>query len=460
MSDFPPPPGRDPLPPPRPPEGTGPEPRQPPSSTEPSAGGAFAAPSEQGPRGFAPPGFGPPQAPATPGDPTAPFAPLPTVDAAPGSPQPSKKKLWIVAGVAAIVAIAIVSWIVATNGDGDKTVVAPVETASDPAPETSDVGAAVQPDTSPDSSQSSETDSANNGSDTGGSDTTDASEPASSDRSETTDATSSPPPQSTIVTGQAITLDDGTIVRLDSVTPNAPPSDDFFQPDPGTSLTRLEIEGCGGRDGFATSSLNWLGFLEDNTSVDAFLFGGDLESVTVADGACIRGSVDLQVPDGHNVVSVVMRDSLFQEAARWDTTTATPVDAPLQSPKPVSTFGVGEKATFPDGSTAVLKSVTPNAPPLNEFSPPDPGRQLVRIEVEQCAGSTPLSVSGVYWYAAAVDNRTGSSTFAGDTLPTIDLAAGQCAAGLVEIDLPADATVGTVFLTDVTLKEIARWRAT
>ena len=45
------------------------------------------------------------------------------------------------------------------------------------------------------------------------------------------------------------------------------------------------------------------------------------------------------------------------------------------------------------------------------------------------------------------------------TLSSIDLAAGQCSAGTVQVDLPADAQPRYVMLTDPLFDEIARWAA-
>ena len=276
---------------------------------------------------------------------------------------------------------------------------------------------------------------------------------------ETSEPSTSAPTTANAVVGDTVTLDDGTLARVNSVTPNAPPFDDFFPPEAGTTLSRVDVEVCAGSEGYSANSLYWLGFLEDNTSVDPFVFGGDLPTVGIAPGSCIRGSIDLQVPDGHTLASVVMRGTLFEEAARWDVTSSVPVSAPLQSPNPSTVSGLGETITLSDGSTAVVKSVVPNAPPLEEFFPPDPGRQYVRVEVEQSAGSVPRQVNPAYWYAAAEDNSTGEATFGGSTLASIQLAPGECAAGFVEIDLPAAATVATVFVTDEALQEAARWRA-
>jgi hypothetical protein len=124
----------------------------------------------------------------------------------------------------------------------------------------------------------------------------------------------------------------------------------------------------------------------------------------------------------------------------------------------VASLVLYETATFGDGATAVVRAVQPNAPPLDDFFPADPGRQLVRADVQVCAGSTALDVGPIYWYVSATDNRTGEATFGGSTLSSTSIAPGECAAGLVELDLPADAVVSNVIITDSTLVEQARFR--
>ena len=241
------------------------------------------------------------------------------------------------------------------------------------------------------------------------------------------------------------------------MTPNAPLIDDFFTPDEGNTITRLDIEGCAGDEPFNLNPIYWTGFLADNTAADYFIFGGDLPSIELAPGACLHGSIDLEVPAGGSVTSVVLLGQLFDEVARWDTTSSVPVTGPLVAPDPVEPSPVGSKLTLPDGSTAVVTSVVPNAPPLDENFPPEEGRQIVRIEVEQCAGGEPLSINPAYWWAAAADNHLGQSQFGGSTLPSLTLAAGECVAGTVEIGLAADAKVAQIILTNDGFTEAAFW---
>ena len=88
----------------------------------------------------------------------------------------------------------------------------------------------------------------------------------------------------------------------------------------------------------------------------------------------------------------------------------------------------------------MIRSFTPNAPPRNQFSTPDPGNQLVEIDVELCAGSAPLSVNPLYWLVTDSGNVTYGAELGGQTLTTIELAAGNCTAGVVAFEMPDAST--------------------
>lgn len=387
------------------------------------------------------------------------FSPIPAPSPTPGSTPPVWKKWWFAVGLLVVAGGIVTAIVVATSNKDEARVTSdtrfdditvPTFDVTIPditSPQIPDVTVDITipsgttPDTTPDTTLDTTLDT-----------TADTSTEA------TTSATGGVDSDDLIV-GQIATVDGGSTVRLNSVTPNAPLLDDFFTPDEGNTITRLDVEGCAGTEGLYFNSLYWQGFAEDNTSIDAFLFGGDLPTFEIAPGACIRGLIDLEVPAGKNLSSVVMQGTLFQEAARWNTNDSVPVDGPLVAAAPVTTFGLAETAMLPDGATAVVRAVTPNAPPLDDFFPPDAGRQLVRADVQVCAGTTPLDVGPIYWYVSATDNRTGEATFGGSTLSSAELAAGECGAGLIELDLPADATVNNVIITDSALTEAARFRA-
>ena len=105
-----------------------------------------------------------------------------------------------------------------------------------------------------------------------------------------------------------------------------------------------------------------------------------------------------------------------------------------------------------------LRSVTDNTPPIDDFFAPDPGRQYSQLDIEMCAGTEPLAVNGLYWFGVSTDSWMGTAALLGDTLPVIDMAAGQCAAGIVQIDLPAGSVITQVVYTDQGLAELVRWQ--
>jgi hypothetical protein len=150
-------------------------------------------------------------------------------------------------------------------------------------------------------------------------------------------------------------------------------------------------------------------------------------------------------------------DEMFEEAARWSTASSSEVTGPLRSDTDVESVPLGEVVTLPEGHTAVARSVTPNFPPPDEFADPGPGRQLVEVDVEVCAGSTSLQVSPIDWVVVAEDNRVGDWAFHSGTLPSIEIAAGECAAGTVYLDIAADATIAYVTYGDLLLTELGRW---
>jgi hypothetical protein len=383
------------------------------------------------------------------------LTPIPTPTPTPGSSPPVWKKWWFAVGLL-VVAGGIVTAIVVATSKKDEVQVTSDTRFDDITVPTFDV---TIPDiTAPQITIPDVTVDITIPSATTPDTTLDTTADTSTDATEATTAPTGGIDTDDLIVGQTATVEGGSTVRLNSITPNAPLIDDLFTPDEGNTITRLDIEGCAGTEGLYFNSLYWQGFAEDNTSIDSFLFGGDLPTFEIAPGACIRGLIDLEVPAGKTVSSVVMQGSLFQEAARWNTNESVPVDGPLVATAPITTFGLNETAKLPDGATAVVRAVTPNAPPLDDFFPPAPGRQLVRADVEVCAGTTPLEVGPIYWYVSATDSRTGEATFGGSTLSSIQLAAGECGAGLVELDLPADATADNVIITDSALTEAARFR--
>jgi hypothetical protein len=250
---------------------------------------------------------------------------------------------------------------------------------------------------------------------------------------------------------------DGSTVRINRITDDVGGEDDLLQPAEGHTLSAAELEACAGPDGFSVNPLEWLTFLDDGTSADPFLFGGELPTLRLAPGGCVRGSIEFEVPAGRTLASVVLIDVFREEQARWMREGAVEPDGRLVAANPPDARSVGETLTFGPDHTATVRSVDDDAAPLEEFNRPAEGRQYARLDVELCAGTEPLAIGPIYWVGITEDGWAGTSALLGDTLPNIELAAGECAAGLVELDVAAGQQVTTVLLLDQLLAETGRW---
>lgn len=400
---------------------------------------------------FAPPGspFGAPPEPGS----QVPFG------AAPVPPTPliqeagtSKKLMWFVVALLAIALIAAAVIAVATQGDDSEGEVAGTETTvvttasiagtevpPSPAPTTAAPSTEALPTTAP---------------------------PATTAIPATTPPTASAPPDTPsdgvpdggagpVPVGTTVRAD-GSLVRVNRVTPNSP-GDEFFQPEPGNTITEIEVEACAGPEGFSSNSFYWSAFLADNTAADNFLFGDDLAALTLNPGGCTRGVVTFEVPEGQAVTSVVLTDPIFSEIARWNTEGAVEVGERLAPETQPEAVPVGTRVTFGADHSATVQTVQDAAPPLDDFFPPDAGHQYNRIDLEMCAGAEQLSVNGLTWYGVGTEHWTGTAVLLGDTLPVIELAAGECVAGAVQIEMPEGTTTAYVLYVEPGSGEIARW---
>jgi hypothetical protein len=273
----------------------------------------------------------------------------------------------------------------------------------------------------------------------------------------TTPETSAPAGDAGI--GDSIALDDGGSARVVSLTPDAPPRRELFPPDPGFTYTEAEVEQCAGSERLSINPLYWKAFLTDNTEAEVSILSNDMQTFDMAPGGCSRGWVAFSVPEGATIGDVVLTDELFSEIGRWTAETTVPVSGPLTSSSAVETAALGETVELTGGGTAVVRSIAPDAPPTNELFPAEAGRQYVDVDVELCAGSEALSVNPLYWLLTAEDNYTGGASLGGGTLPTIDVAAGECAAGIVQFDMLDESVPAYVVYTGTLFEELARWSA-
>lgn len=264
------------------------------------------------------------------------------------------------------------------------------------------------------------------------------------------------PGGSAVPVGTVVELDDGTVVRVNAVTPDAPPRFDYIEPDPGFTFTEAELELCAGPRGAFVYSRSLMAFLDDHTEAEVSI-GSDLRGVELSPGGCTRGFVVFHVPAGATVADIVFTDDSFTEVARWSVASAVPVDAPLQPAQSAAATPVGTAVELGEGATAVVRSVTADATPVSDDRSAPAGYQLVELDVEVCAGTDELRVSPRHWLVTAQDHYTGGGDFATGTLPPLDVAPGQCVAGTVQVSIPESSTPGWVVLTGELFDEEARW---
>ena len=391
------------------------------------------------PPSLPPPGLPPPgSVPAS--------VPEPTPD------SPWWKRWWAIAG-AAVLVLGLVGAIaaLAASSDDDDTVTGATGVTAPGSTEAEPSTIATSPESAAETSTP---------------ETTESTVPETSAAPETSEGAATPPestaPETTEPTadpgiGDTITFADGGSARVNAITPNAPPRRELFPPDPGFTFTEAEVELCAGSDRTSINPLYWTAFLTDNTEAEVSILSTDLQTFDMAPGACSRGWVAFSVPDGGTLGDVVLTSQLFSEIGRWTTATTAPVTAPLTSGSVLLAAAIGEPVELDDGGTAVVRSITPNAPPANELFPAEPGRQLVDVDVELCAGSESLSINPLYWLMTAQDNYTGGASLVGGTLPTIDVAAGQCVAGIVQLDMLEQSVPAYVVYTGALFEELARW---
>ena len=371
-------------------------------------------------------------------------------DAAPEGPSKPLWKRWWVIAIAAVIVLLVIGAIAGGGGDDADAPSATDEGDPSTAPEPSATSAtsedpSVIPGTSnvPDTSAPPPT-----------------TVPTTAATSTSEEPTTAPPTTLTdsadAIVGSTLETGSGGLARVNAITPNAAPRNEFLGPDPGFTFTEAEVEICAGEDGQSANPLYWKAFLADNTEADVS-FGSELQTVGLAPGGCTRGWVAFSVPDGATVSDIVLTDAILSEIARWSVASSTPVEGPLTPFKTVEAGALGAPLELDAGATAVVRSITANATPSNEFTTVDPGHQLVEIDVELCAGTEPLSVNPLYWLATAQDHYTGGAALGGGTLSSLEVAPGQCAAGTVQIDMLEQSIPAYVILTDPILDEWARW---
>lgn len=394
-------------------------------------------------------------------------APSPLIQDA-GAPERLK---WFVLAVVAIVAAVVIALLLSLRGGDDEDAAADTITAAETGEATTDepTGDELAPGTTgiapPATSPSVATAAASTAAPEPTADVTEA--PAATTESVApadTDPPPTAPPAGEIPDGDdgpvpvGVTVRaGGNLVRVNRVVTDAQPVD-LFDPQPGNTITAIEVEACAGPAGFAANAFYWTAYLGDDSTAENYLFGDEFPSVRLQPGGCVLGVITYEVPEGSPVASFALANHVFDEIGRWSVDGAVEPGAALAPETEPASVAVGETVPFGPGHTATLRSVTDAAEPLEDIFQPQPGRQYNRIEVEVCAGSEALNVNGLSWSGVATDHSMGTSALVGDTLEPSEVAAGECLAGLVELDMREGSTTAYVLYTGPLGDELARWR--
>jgi hypothetical protein len=268
-------------------------------------------------------------------------------------------------------------------------------------------------------------------------------------RDETPDSTNETNP--TAMAPRAVAMDDGTVVRLNGVEREVRASGSTSPPLDST-VTRIDVEACAGSEGHQAGPLRWQGVLAGGRVVEAMVDAGDLPTVGLGAGACIRGHVDLEVPPREEIVAIRFVDPAGMELARWTQLDGFGRVPPLEPPIGAEALPRGEPATFDAGETAVVNNVVEGTSGLSELD----GSTQVVVEVEHCAGALPVSISPQSWFGVATGNWTSTALAAGD-FPTNVLEPHECAAGTLVFAVPEGSDLTQVIVTGFVFTERARW---
>ncbi|HEX9258235.1 MAG TPA: hypothetical protein VF855_01770, partial [Acidimicrobiales bacterium] len=133
-------------------------------------------------------------------------------------------------------------------------------------------------------------------------------------------------------------------------------------------------------------------------------------------------------------------------------TTVPPTTAPSANAQ------LGDIVKLDAGVVARVNQVLANAPQPDEFTEPDPGTSFARVDVEQCAGTEPLTVNPFYWSGQLDDNTTADVALGAQDFVSFDVGPNGCVRGDVYLTVPDGRTVKSVVLTDNLLSEVGRWR--
>ena len=264
---------------------------------------------------------------------------------------------------------------------------------------------------------------------------------------------STPPGDGVAGVGDAVTLPSGSVARVNAAAPDAAATTEFVQPEPGSTFTSATVEVCAGTEGQSVNPLNWEAFLDDDRAADVALGAQTLATIDLPPGGCAKGDVLFEVPEGQAVARVVLNEG-FDAVARWDAgRSAAAVEGPLPAPVDLDAAPLGAPAATPAADVTVHAVVAGSAP-ANEFIDVPEGSSLTALDVEVCATEAG-SVNPLSWAVQLDDNTVVDLNLGGQTFPTSDLAAGECARGNVDFVVPDGRTAVVAYFTPAALADVA-----
>ena len=248
--------------------------------------------------------------------------------------------------------------------------------------------------------------------------------------------------------------------RVNAITADVSALNEFVTVPAGMTITRADVEVCAGSRELNVNPLYWNAQDAENRSLDVLLGGQEWPTITLAAGGCVSGTIDFQVPEGATVGSVFITGAAFQEQARWQNTGTSTTDVePLTPFAPPAAVAIGSTVDLAAGASATLFSIETDTAPASDFVTIDAGSTVMRIDVEVCAGDTPLDVNPLYWVGVGDRHTTTDALLGAQQYDTLELAAGQCQRGTIDFEIPAGETPAYALLTNAGFDEIARWSA-
>ncbi len=232
------------------------------------------------------------------------------------------------------------------------------------------------------------------------------------------------------------------LAKVASVTERATARDARSAPAPGTSLTRVRVEQCAGATALAVDPLAWGGVLDDGESTNAVV-GSTEPELRVAPFGCVAGDIDIVVPDGKRLVSVVLRNQALLERGRWR------LNGPWVAPHEPLLPAQEAEATLPDVESVTSRGL---AVTISELTLEG---STIGARVHTCATQQPVPLDPTRWVVLTSYHTVVAVKLVGSEPPKrIDV--GGCVDFRVEATGPADEPLGHLVVVELK-EEVARF---